>query len=103
MKAYGLTMPLITKADGTKFGKSESGTVWLKKEKTSPYDLYQFLLNTEDSKVIEYLKKLTFLSVEEIERLEKALEENAGAREAQKNWLKKSFVIFMARKNLMPH
>lgn len=84
VKAYGLTMPLITKADGTKFGKSESGTVWLKKEKTSPYDLYQFLLNTEDSKVIEYLKKLTFLSVEEIERLEKALEENAGAREAQK-------------------
>lgn len=83
-KVYGLTMPLITKADGTKFGKSESGTVWLAPEKTSPYALYQFLLNTEDSKVIEYLKKLTFLSVEEIMDLEKEVAENAGARKAQK-------------------
>lgn len=84
VKVYGLTMPLITKADGTKFGKSESGTVWLDAKKTSPYQLYQFLLNTEDAKVIEYLKKLTFLSVEEISALEKEVQENAGRRVAQK-------------------
>ena len=83
-KVFGLTMPLITKADGTKFGKSETGTVWLDPKKTSPYQLYQFLLNTEDSKVIEYLKKLTFLSVEEISQLERDLPEIAGRRVAQK-------------------
>lgn len=83
-KVFGLTMPLITKADGTKFGKSETGTVWLDADKTSPYQLYQFLLNTEDAKVIEYLKKLTFLSVEEIMALEKEVEENPGRRAAQK-------------------
>ncbi len=83
-KVYGLTMPLITKADGTKFGKSETGTVWLDPEKTSPYALYQFLLNTEDAKVIEYLKKLTFLSVEDINDLQREVNENPGARKAQK-------------------
>ncbi len=83
-KAYGLTMPLITKADGTKFGKSESGTVWLDPEKTSPYDLYQFLFNTEDEKVGEYLRKLTFLSPEEIQNLEAQQKEAAHLRPAQK-------------------
>lgn len=83
-KAYGLTMPLITKADGTKFGKSETGTVWLDPSKTSPYALYQFLVNTEDAKVIEYLKKLTFLSKEEIEALEVSLKEEPHKRLAQK-------------------
>lgn len=84
VKCYGLTMPLITKADGTKFGKSETGTVWLDAKKTSPYELYQFLFNTEDDKVIEYLKKLTFLSVTEIEELERSLKEEPHKREAQK-------------------
>ncbi len=84
VKCYGLTMPLITKADGTKFGKSESGTVWLDASKTSPYELYQFLFNTEDAKVIEYLKKLTFLSVEEIEELEEATKNEPFRRAAQK-------------------
>ena len=84
VKCYGLTMPLITKADGEKFGKSESGTVWLSPEKTTPYELYQFLFNTEDAKVIEYLKKLTFLSKEEIESLEVSLQEAPFKREAQK-------------------
>ena len=83
-KAYGMTMPLITKADGTKFGKSETGTVWLSAEKTSPYDLYQFLFNTEDAKVIEYLKKLTFLNKEEIEALEVSLQEEPHLRKAQR-------------------
>lgn len=84
VKCYGLTMLLITKADGTKFGKSESGTVWLDPKKTSPYELYQFLFNTEDTKVIEYLKKLTFLTKEEIDALEVSLKEEPHKREAQK-------------------
>lgn len=84
VKCYGLTMPLITKADGTKFGKSESGTVWLDKRKTSAYALYQFLVNTEDSKVIEYLKRLTFLSREAIEGLAEKVEREPHKREAQK-------------------
>ena len=70
-EVYAFTMPLLTKADGTKFGKSEGGAIWLDKEKTTPYEMYQFLINAEDSKVIDYLKFLTFLSKEEIEKIEK--------------------------------
>jgi tyrosyl-tRNA synthetase len=84
VKCYGLTAPLVTKSDGTKFGKSESGTVWLSAEKTSPYELYQFSFNTEDAKVIEYLKKLTFLTKEEIEALEVSLKEEPHLRKAQR-------------------
>ena len=84
-KCYGMTMPLITRADGTKFGKSESGkSVWLDASKTSPYEMYQFFINTEDSKVIEYLKKLTFLSKEEIEEIEAKHNEHPELREAHK-------------------
>ncbi len=83
-ECFGLTMPLITKADGTKFGKSESGAIWLDKNKTSSYDMYQFLLNSEDAKVIDYLKKLTFLSVEEIEKLEECVKTRPEKREAGK-------------------
>ncbi|MDD3392456.1 MAG: tyrosine--tRNA ligase [Bacilli bacterium] len=83
-EVYGMTMPLITKADGTKFGKSEGKAIWLDKEKTSPYEMYQFFLNAEDSKVIEYLKKLTFLSKEEIEKLEDSLKNEPHLRLAQK-------------------
>ena len=81
---YGLTMPLITKSDGTKVGKSENGTVWLDKRKTSAYALYQFLVNTEDSMVIEYLKRLTLLDKEAIDDLAAKLAVDAGKREAQK-------------------
>lgn len=81
---YGLTMPLITKADGTKFGKSEGGAIWLDKTKTTPYEMYQFFLNSEDSKVIEYLKKLTFLSIEEIQKLEQKHQTSPEKREAHK-------------------
>ena len=81
---YGLTMPLITKADGTKFGKSEGGAIWLDKTKTTPYEMYQFFLNSEDSKVIEYIKKLTFLSVEEIQELEQKHQIAPEKREAHK-------------------
>lgn len=83
-KCYGLTMPLITKADGSKFGKSESGNVWLDKKKTSAYQLYQFLIHAEDAKVIEYLKKLTFLSKEEIEALQEQVEKEPFKQAAQK-------------------
>lgn len=81
---YGLTMPLITKADGTKFGKSEGGAIWLDKTQTTPYEMYQFFLNSEDSKVIEYIKKLTFLSVEEIQDLEEKHKNAPEKREAHK-------------------
>jgi tyrosyl-tRNA synthetase len=83
-KAFGLTIPLVTKADGTKFGKTESGAVWLDPEKTTPYEFYQFWINTADADVVKYLKIFTFLSHEEIEQLEKAVEEEPHLRKAQK-------------------
>jgi tyrosyl-tRNA synthetase len=82
--AWGWTFPLITKSDGTKFGKTASGAVWLDAARTSPYKLYQFFVNTEDAKVCEYLRKFTFLSRAEIEPLEAAHAANPGAREAHK-------------------
>ncbi|HTZ20921.1 MAG TPA: tyrosine--tRNA ligase [Opitutaceae bacterium] len=82
--AFGLTFPLITKSDGTKFGKTEGGAVWLDPEKTSPYRFYQFFINTEDSMVVEYLKKFTLLPREQIEALAAEHAKNPGARGAQK-------------------
>jgi len=81
---YGLTLPLITNADGTKFGKTEAGAVWLDPNRTSVYKFYQFWINTDDRDAIRYLKFFTFLSKEEIEALEKKHAENPGAREAHK-------------------
>lgn len=83
-KAFGLTIPLVTKADGTKFGKTESGAIWLDPEKTSPYEFYQFWINTADADVVKYLKYFTFLSRDEIEKLEKAVEDEPHLRHAQK-------------------
>jgi tyrosyl-tRNA synthetase len=80
---YGLTMPLITKADGVKFGKSESGTVWLSPERTSPYEFYQFFLRQTDQDVIRYLKVFTTISLEEIAELEKSVETEPHKRLAQ--------------------
>jgi tyrosyl-tRNA synthetase len=82
--AWGLTFPLITKSDGTKFGKTASGAVWLDPEKTSPYRFYQFFINTEDSMVVEYLKKFTLLSREEIEPLAAEHAQNPGPRSAHR-------------------
>ncbi len=82
--AWGWTFPLITKSDGTKFGKTASGAVWLDAQKTSPYKLYQFFVNTEDTKVCEYLRKFTFLTRPEIEELEAKHAANPGPREAHK-------------------
>ncbi|MFB1080398.1 tyrosine--tRNA ligase [Jeotgalibacillus sp. JSM ZJ347] len=83
-KAFGMTIPLVTKADGTKFGKTEGGAVWLDAEKTSPYEFYQFWINTTDADVVKYLKFFTFLDKEIIEGLEKAVEEEPHLRAAQK-------------------
>ncbi|MED4353857.1 tyrosine--tRNA ligase [Schinkia azotoformans] len=83
-KAYGFTIPLVTKADGTKFGKSEGGAIWLDAEKTSPYEFYQFLINTDDKDVVKFLKYFTFLSPEEIEALAAEVEEAPEKRTAQK-------------------
>lgn len=83
-KAFGLTVPLVTKADGTKFGKTEGGAIWLDAEKTSPYEFYQFWINTDDRDVIKYLKYFTFLSHEEINELEASAKEAPEKREAQK-------------------
>ena len=83
-EAYAFTMPLLTKSDGSKFGKTNGKAIWLDINKTSPYEMYQFFINSEDSKVIDYLKFLTFLSKEEIEELEKKNAEAPELREAHK-------------------
>jgi tyrosyl-tRNA synthetase len=82
--AYGMTTPLVTKADGTKFGKTESGTVWLDASRTSPYRLYQYLLNCEDVVVGNYLRYFTFLSSAEIEALDRETAEHPARRSAQR-------------------
>lgn len=83
-KAFGITIPLVTKADGTKFGKTAGGAVWLDAEKTSPYEFYQFWINTADADVIKYLKIFTFLEREEIEALEVTVKEEPHLRKAQR-------------------
>lgn len=82
--AYGMVYPLITKADGTKFGKTESGSVWLSPQRTSPYRFYQFWLNTDDKDVIPYLKYFTWLEQAQIQALEAATKEQPEQREAQR-------------------
>lgn len=84
IKAFGLTVPLITKADGTKFGKTAGGAIWLDPEKTSPYEFYQFWYNTDDRDVVKFLNYFTFLEQEEIAILANEVENNPGARQAQK-------------------
>ena len=83
-EVYGFTMPLLTKSDGQKFGKTNGKAIWLDINKTSPYEMYQFFINSEDDKVIDYLKFLTFLSKEEIEALEISNKEHPELREAHK-------------------
>ena len=82
-QVFGLTLPLVTKADGTKFGKTESGTVWLDAAKTSPYAFYQFWLGTADADVYRFLRYFTFLSVSDIAEIEQADREREGRPEAQ--------------------
>jgi tyrosyl-tRNA synthetase len=82
--AHALTVPLLTKADGTKFGKTAGGSVWLDPEMTSPYAFFQYWLNSDDKDVINFLKVFSFKSRAEIETLEKSHNENPGAREAHR-------------------
>ena len=83
-EAFGLTIPLMLKADGTKFGKTAGGAVWLDPKKTSPYEFYQFWFNQDDRDVVKYLKYFTFLTKEEIESLGKEVEDHPEHRTAQK-------------------
>lgn len=84
INVFGLTVPLITKADGTKFGKTAGGAVWLDKDKTSPYEFYQFWINTDDRDVIKFINYFTFLDQEEVEDLQNEVEQRPGDRNAQK-------------------
>lgn len=81
-KVFGLTVPLITKADGTKFGKTAGGAIWLDRDKTTPYEFYQFWVNTDDRDVIKFIKYFTFLPMAEIDALEDALVKAPEKREA---------------------
>lgn len=90
---HGMTIPLITKSDGTKFGKTASGAVWLDPEKTSPYAFYQFWLNTDDRDAIPFLKYFTFLSLSEIEQIEEQLIKQPEQRHAQKRLAKEMTLL----------
>jgi tyrosyl-tRNA synthetase len=83
-QCFGLTVPLITKSDGTKFGKTEAGAVWLDPKKTSPYSFYQFWLNVADADAYKFLKYFTFLSINRIEEIESEDEKAEGRPQAQK-------------------
>ena len=83
-KAHGLVLPLVTTTTGTKFGKTEAGTVWLDAERTSPFRFYQFWLNTDDRDVVKYLKFFTWLDRDAIDELERTVTDAPGAREAQR-------------------
>jgi tyrosyl-tRNA synthetase len=84
VQGFGLTMPLITKADGTKFGKTEGNAVWLDADKTTPYEFYQFWINTDDRDAVKFLKYFTFLSLEEIAAIEEEFVAAPETRVAQK-------------------
>ena len=84
MQAFGLTSPLITKADGTKFGKTESGTVWLDARRTSPYEFFQYWIRTSDAEVGDYLRYFTFLEQNAIEELDRATAAHPERRDAQR-------------------
>ena len=99
-KAYGLVIPLITKSDGRKFGKTESGAVWLDPEKTSPYEFYQFWINTSDDDAEKYIKIFTFLSKEEIEKLIQEHREAPHRRILQKTLAEEMTKIVHGEENL---
>lgn len=93
-KAFGLTIPLLLKADGTKFGKTAGGAIWLDAEKTTPYEFYQFWLNQDDRDVVRYLKYFTFLSQDEIHALGEQVETEPHKRAAQKT-LAREMTLFV--------
>jgi tyrosyl-tRNA synthetase len=99
-KGYALTCPLITKADGTKFGKTESGNIWLDPHKTSPYRFYQYWLNTSDSDAEKYIKIFTFLSKEDIETLVARHREVPHQRQLQRKLAEELTVLVHSREDL---
>ncbi|MDO6818413.1 tyrosine--tRNA ligase [Zobellia sp. 1_MG-2023] len=99
-KGYALTCPLITKADGTKFGKTEGGNIWLDSERTSPYKFYQYWLNTSDVDAEKYIKIFTFLSKEEIEELIKEHQEAPHMRALQKRLAEEITVMVHSQEDL---
>ena len=99
-KAYAITCPLITKADGTKFGKSEGGNIWLDKKRTSPYKFYQYWLNTSDEDAINYIKIFTFLSAPEIEKLLVQHKEAPHLRLLQKTIAEEVTLLVHAKEDL---
>ena len=99
-EVFGLTAPLLTKADGSKFGKTESGTIWLDPEKTSPYEFYQFFINADDKDIVKLLKVFTFLSREEIDSLAKEVQNNPEQRTAQKKLAEELTKLVHGEKNL---
>ena len=94
VELYGMTMPLVLDSRGVKFGKTEGNALWLDKNKTSSYELYQYLINADDNCVIDYLKKLTFLSKEEIDNIEIEHNKKPEARYAQKK-LSEEVITFL--------
>ena len=98
VELYGFTMPLILDSNGVKFGKTEGNALWLDKNKTTSYELYQYLINTSDDIIIDYLKKLTFYTKEEIEDIEKKHFEEPEKRYAQKK-LAESVITFIHGKD----
>ena len=94
VELYGMTMPLVLDANGVKFGKTEGNALWLDKNKTSSYELYQYLINSDDTSVIDYLKKLTFLTKEEIENIEIEHNKQPELRLSQKT-LAKEVITFL--------
>jgi tyrosyl-tRNA synthetase len=99
-KAYALTCPLITKADGTKFGKSEGGNIWLDSTRTSPYKFYQYWLNTSDVDAEKYIKIFTFLSKEEIQDLTEKHRETPHLRLLQKRLAEETTVMVHSKEDL---
>src|SRR5699024_1449082 len=98
VQGFGLTMPLITQANGKKFGKTEGNAIWLDADKTSPYEYYQFWLNTDDRDAVKFLKYFTFLSLEEIAEIEKEFSEAPAKRGAQKDLAKDETTLVHGQK-----
>jgi tyrosyl-tRNA synthetase len=93
--AYAITLPLLTRSDGKKFGKSESGAIWLSPDKLSPYEFYQYLVKVADSDVIKLLKVLTFLSIEEIEEIDKSMKSSTYKQNTAQKILAKEVTKFV--------
>ncbi len=100
-QAYGLTFPLITKSDETKFGKTETGTIWLDPKKTTPYQFYQFWINTDDRDVMNFINYFTFLSEDEISDLEGKTKKSPEEREAQKILAKEITLLVHGEKEIL--